>query len=184
VPGIHRSSDFSYCKVITEALLIFSEDALSGAENGLQSLQEMLRTIDNAENGNGDSYDLDTLKQSLESKLNDDFNTAQAIAVLFDELKKIRKQINSGGTPKNIDEIQNFLHDFVDGVLGLWPEEEEVTSSKNDKTEQLIELLIDIRSRARHNKNFKLSDTIRDRLKDLDIKLMDNPEGTEYSISK
>ena len=159
----------------------FSEDALSGAENGLRSLQEMINTITNAEDGSADAYDLETLKNSLESKLNDDFNTAQAIAVLFEELKSIRKQINSGDIPENIGDIKEFLKNFVDGVLGLWPQKGD-SSAGDDKTKQLIELLINIRNNARHEKNFELSDTIRDRLEELDIKLMDSPEGTEYKI--
>lgn len=159
----------------------FSEDALSGAENGLRSLQDMLRVIDNAPKGSGDAYGLDEFKRSLESKLNDDFNTAQAIAVLFEELKVIRKQINGGDTPKNIEAIQEFLRNFVDDVLGLWPEEKQ-SSAGDDKTKDLLELLIDIRRNARHEKNFELSDMIRDRLEELDIKLMDSPEGTEYKI--
>lgn len=158
----------------------FSEDALAGAENGLHSLQDMLRTIDNENVGSGDDYDLESLKITLESKLNDDFNTAQAIAVLFEELKVLRKQINSGQTPANIADIKAFLHDFVDGVLGLWPKEQ--TQTGDDKTEQLIELLIEIRNNARHEKNFDLSDMIRDRLEEIDIKLMDSPEGTEYKL--
>jgi len=159
----------------------FSEDALSGAENGLRSLQEMINTITNAEDGSANAYDLESLKTSLESKLNDDFNTAQAIAVLFEELKIIRKQINSGDIPENIGDIKEFLKNFVDGVLGLWPQEGD-SSAGDDKTKQLIELLINIRNNARHEKNFELSDTIRDRLEELDIKLMDSPEGTEYKI--
>ncbi|MDZ7657925.1 cysteine--tRNA ligase [Fodinibius sp.] len=159
----------------------FSEDALSGAENGLRSLQEMIKTIDRADGGSEDAYDLKSLKTELESKLNDDFNTAQAIAVLFEELKTLRKQINSGDIPENIDDIKKFLRDFVDGVLGLWPQEDQ-SSAGDDKTHDLIELLIDIRNNARHEKNFELSDTIRDRLEELDIKLMDSPEGTDYKI--
>ena len=161
----------------------FSEDALSGAENGLQSLQEMLQLIGKQQQGTGPAYDLDDLRQTLESKLNDDFNTAQAIAVLFEELKTIRQQINSGKTPENIGDIKQFLNDFVDGVLGLWPHEQNTTTT-SDKTEDLVKLLIDIRNKARHNKNFELSDAIRDRLEELDIKLMDSPEGTEFRIGQ
>ena len=161
----------------------FSEDALSGAENGLHSLQEMLQLIDKQQQGTGAAYNLDNLRQTLESKLNDDFNTAQAIAVLFEELKTIRKQINSGKTPENIGDIKQFLHDFIDGVLGLWPHEQDTTTT-SDKTEDLVKLLIDIRNKARHNKNFELSDAIRDRLEELDIKLMDSPEGTEFRIGQ
>ena len=161
----------------------FSEEALSGAENGLHSLQDMVRIIDRQNGGAAEAYDLEALKQKLESKLNDDFNTAQAIAVLFDELKVIRKAINRGETPENISDIQDFLHDVVDGVLGLWPQQGN-NNTGNDKTAQLIELLIEIRNNARHQKNFELSDAIRDRLEELDIKLMDSPEGTEYKITK
>lgn len=159
----------------------FSEEALSSAESGLQNLQEMLQTIDKAEPGDGETYDLESLKKTLESKLNDDFNTAQSIAVLFEELKKIRKHINQDDVPENIDDIKQFLHDFVDGVLGLWPQTESASKSE-DKTQKLVELLIEIRKKARQEKNFELSDAIRDRLDDMEIKLMDNPEGTEYKI--
>ena len=160
----------------------FSEEALASAESGLRTLQDILRLIDKTEKGSGDAYDLKTLKESVESKLNDDFNTAQAIAVLFEELKTIRKQFNSGQPPENIRDIKQFLHNFVDGVLGLWPEAEATAQTGDDKTQQLIDLLIDIRNKARHEKNFELSDAIRDRLEELDIKLMDSPEGTEFKI--
>ncbi len=159
----------------------FSEDALDGAESGLQNLQDMIRNIEEAGEGEGDSYDLDALKSSLEEKLNDDFNTAQSIAVLFEELKKIRKAINGGNTPANIAEIRNYLRDFVDGVLGLWPEEEG-GSTAGDKTEELVELLIEMRNKARKEKNFELADSIRDRLADMGVELMDSPEGTSFKI--
>lgn len=161
----------------------FSEEALSSAENGLQNLQDMLQTIDKAEEGTGEAYELASLRKTLEGKLNDDFNTAQSIAVLFEELKDIRKRINQDDTPKNIDDIKLFLHDFVDGVLGLWPKEEKAAGSE-DKVDALIELLIEIRNRARKEKNFELSDAIRDRLEEVGIKLMDSPEGTEYKINQ
>lgn len=161
----------------------FSEEALEGAENGLKNLQEMLLTIDSIQEGTGDTYQLDELKATLESKLNDDFNTAQVIAILFEELKKIRKQINGDNTPENIDAIKQFLHDFVDGVLGIWPQSVTATDSGNNKTEQLVELLIELRSHARNDKNFELADIIRDRLNEMNIELMDNPDGTEFKIN-
>ncbi|HKK44113.1 MAG TPA: cysteine--tRNA ligase [Balneolaceae bacterium] len=159
----------------------FSEEALSGAESGLQNLQDMLLTIEKTSDGSGETYDLASMKKNLESKLNDDFNTAQSIAVLFEELKSIRKRINKDDIPENIEDIKQFLHDFVEGVLGLWPEEESASGSE-DKTGKLVELLIELRNKARREKNFELSDAIRDRLEELNIKLMDNPEGTEYKI--
>ncbi len=159
----------------------FSEDALSAAENGLQNLHDMLITITDAGTGSGASFDLDSLKIKLERKLNDDFNTAQAIAVLFEELKTLRKQINDGETPGNLDAVKDFLYDFVNGVLGLWPEKQ---VNSDDKTGPLVELLIEMRNEARRNNNFEQADAIRDRLGELGIELMDNPGGTDYRIKK
>ncbi len=158
----------------------FSEDALDGAESGLRNLQNIIRLLRQTDSGNAKEYDLTSLKEKLEAKLNDDFNSAQAIAVLFEELKKLRKSVNQGEIPKNLEEVNTFLKKFVDGVLGIWPEEE--ASSGNNKTEQLVELLIDLRTRARENKNFELADAIRDRLSEMSIELMDMPEGTEFKI--
>lgn len=160
----------------------FSEDALSGAENGLNSLQDMIHDIMAADSGSAPAYDIESLKNKLESKLNDDFNTAQAIAVLFEELKKLRKQINGNKTPENIAEIHGYLKSFVDGVLGLWPEEK--SAGDGEITRQLIEIMIDMRNEARKEKNFDLADTIRDCLNEVGIELMDSPEGTDYEITR
>ncbi|HKK26033.1 MAG TPA: DALR domain-containing protein, partial [Gracilimonas sp.] len=157
----------------------FSEEALGGAETGLKNLQSMINTIENAEAGNGEAYDLDKLKNSVEGVMNDDFNSAQAIAILFEQLKEIRKHITDNHSPSNLEEIKVFLHDFVDGVLGIWPQESE---SNEELTKGLIELLIEIRKDARNNKNFELSDKIRDDLKDLGVQLMDGKEGTSFEI--
>lgn len=157
----------------------FSEDALSGAETGLKNLHSMIKTIENATAGNGEAFDLNGLKESVESVMNDDFNSAQAIAILFDQLKEIRKQITDKKTPSNIGEIKEFLHDFVDGVLGIWPQD---GGGNEELTKGLIELLIDIRKDARSNKNFELSDKIRDDLKEMGVQLMDGKEGTSFEI--
>lgn len=157
----------------------FSEDALSGAETGLKNLHSMIKTIESAENGSGESYDIEGLKNSVEGVMNDDFNSAQAIAILFEELKEIRKKITDNQTPSNIDDIREFLHEFVDGVLGIWPQE---GGGNEELTKGLVELLIEIRKDARDNKNFELSDKIRDDLKDLGVQLMDGKEGTTFDI--
>ena len=160
----------------------FTEEALASAEQGLSNLQDMIHTIEQAAPGDGQPFDIDALADALEQRMNDDFNTAQAIAVLFEQLKELRKQINNGEAPENLDQLRELLEDFVDGVLGLWPEQEEQAVT-GDKTEELIELLIDLRTKAREQKNFEQADKIRDELKDLGIELMDNPDGTEYEFN-
>ena len=158
----------------------FSEDALEAAETGLKNLHSMITTIEKAEAGTGSKFDIEKLKSSFDSALNDDFNSAQAIAVLFDQLKTLRKQISDGSSPANLEEVKVMLHSMIDDVLGIWPSES--AGGNEELTSGLVELLIEIRKDARTNKDFVLSDKIRDDLKELGVQLMDGKDGTTFSI--
>lgn len=159
----------------------FSEEALSAAETGMKNLHSIVEAIMKADNGSGSPYDIDAFKADFEGAMNDDFNSAQAIAVLFDHLKKVRKQITEGNSPSNLSDIHSLLKVFVDDVLGIWPNSEN-SGSNGELTKGLVELLIEIRKDARTNKDFALSDKIRDDLKELGVQLMDGKEGTTFSI--
>ncbi len=158
----------------------FSEEALEAAETGLKNLHSMISTISKAEPGTYEAFDIDALKSAFEAVMNDDFNTAQAIAVLFEHLKEIRKRINDGTSPSNLGELNIFLHTIIEEVLGIWPGED--GSGNLQLTGGLVDLLIEIRKEARTNKDFALSDKIRDDLKDLGVQLMDGKDGTTFSI--
>ena len=161
----------------------FSEEALASAENGLRNLQDMVRLIGNTQAGSDDQYDLTTFKDDIEGHLNDDFNSPAALASLFEHLRDLRHQIHQGSRPSNLEEIKSFIKGIVDDVLALWPSEEEQGQIGGVQiTNELIELLIEIRTEARKNKNFELADTIRDRLKELGVELLDTKQGTTYEI--
>ncbi len=162
----------------------FSEQALNSAEQGLETLQSILLLIENAAPGPGKKIDLRTFKSSVEEKLNDDFNTAKAIAVLFDQLKSIKKQINEGNTPENIEKVCDFLKKIAADVLGIWPKNEHFEQKGTDKTDDLIEILIDLRNSARRDKQFEIADEIRNQLTDQGIELHDAPGKTTYSLKK
>lgn len=158
----------------------FSEEALEGAEAGLKNLHQMLADIEQAGDGTGEIYNLDTFKNEVESALNNDFNTAQAIAILFENLRNLRRQITDGNAPSNLNRVKAFLRSIIGDVLGIWPEK---TDAGNEElTANLIELLIEIRKQARADKNFALSDKIRDDLNALGVQLMDGKDGTTFSI--
>ena len=72
------------------------------------------------------------------------------------------------------------MNAFVFDVLGL--EDEKVSNSNNDKLEGTVTMLIEMRKQARENKNFALSDQIRDQLIALGIQLKDGKEGTTFSV--
>ncbi len=158
----------------------FSEDALAASETGLKNLHSMISAIEKAEVGSGKAVDIEAFKTAFEATLNDDFNSAQAIAVLFEHLKDIRKRITDNDIPSNLPELKIFLHTIIEEVLGIWPTASE--GNKSGLTEGLIELLIEIRKEARTSKNFALSDKVRDDLKELGVQLMDGKDGTTFSI--
>jgi len=115
--------------------------------------------------------------------LDDDFNTPQALAVLFDFNKEANTLLNSGqplggGTLKAIDDLYRELGN---GILGIVPDELGAPASAGLETE-LIQLLLDLRAEARARKDWGDSDAIRDRLAEIGILLEDRPEGTSWRL--
>jgi cysteinyl-tRNA synthetase len=157
----------------------FSENALEAAETGLKNLHSMINTIYKAEAGNGEEYPVDKFRSDFESVMNDDFNSAQGIAVLFEHGKEIRKQVTTGKSPSNLNEVKALLKSIADGVIGIWPTND---GGNSNLTGGLVDLLIDIRKDARVNKDFALSDKIRDDLKAIGVQLKDGKDGTTYEL--
>lgn len=128
------------------------------------------------------SLDISGWKQLCYDAMNDDFNTPILIAQLFEgvrfiNLLKEEKEI------LNTADLQLFtktMQAFVFDVLGL---EEEKSNGNTDKLEGVVNMLIGMRKQARDNKDFALSDQIRDQLIALGIQLKDGKEGTTFSIN-
>lgn len=129
------------------------------------------------------------LDKKFMEAMDEDMNTPQALAVIFDQIKETKKfsvNISSGEEAEALNYSYNSLRKKLEEVLGivLFMEEENKNFKNNDKlTGNLIELLIKLRADARKEKNFKLSDEIRDNLKELGIEIQDNKDGTTgYTI--
>ena len=129
------------------------------------------------------------LDKKFMEAMDEDMNTPQALAVIFDQIKETKKfsvNVSSGEEAGALNYSYNSLGKKLEEVLGieLVLEEENKNFKNNDKlTGNLIELLIKLRADARKEKNFKLSDEIRDNLKELGIEIQDNKDGTTgYTI--
>ncbi len=160
----------------------FSEPALEAAETGLNNLQDMVRVISSSEGGNGDAFDAQGFREAFNACMDDDFNTAQAIAVLYEWLKPWRARIQKGDHPSNSGEVQQVLRDAVDTVLGIWPEDK--PSNDAGVVPGLMELILKLRAGARADKNWPVADQIRDSLKQLDVVVEDTPNGPVYKLPK
>jgi len=81
----------------------------------------------------------------------------------------------------SFNNFRSLVNAFVFDVLGL--KNEELNAANNDRLDGVLQLLIDMRMEARANKDFALSDKIRDELLALGIQLKDGKEGTSYSLN-
>ena len=117
---------------------------------------------------------LEERKQEFITAMEDDLNTADALAAIFLLVRDINTEI-AKGVGKNTLNAFADMFDQLTGVLGL------VYNRKNDSLDSEIEALIEERTAARKNKDFKTADEIRDRLKEMGITLEDTPQGVKWS---
>lgn len=164
--------------------LDFSNEALEAAEKGYKKLAATLSEAKKmlpASSGtiNQELTDeLNRLRESLYTCMCDDFNTAKTLAVLFEMSSRLNdfkngvRKINEVDTETFSTFKSNYIN-FMEQVLGLAEEVE----SNNNLLEGTINVLIALRKKAREDKNFALSDKIRDDLKAMGIQLMDGKDG-------
>lgn len=164
------------------SILDFSDDAIVAAEKGYKRLMEALSLLKDLPTSAQSSVAIEDWKQLCYDAMNDDFNTPILIAHLFEGVRYINV-IKDGKETITAEDLASFttaIEAFVFEVLGL--ENEKIADGSNDKLEGTIQLLIDMRKQARENKNFALSDQIRDQLLALGIQLKDGKEGTTFSL--
>jgi len=163
------------------SILDFSSTAIEAAEKGYNKLMEAIKTLDVIQTGNQSSFDVSEWSQKCYDAMNDDFNTPVLIAQLFDAVKHINA-IKDGKASITIDDLVSFkklIHSFVFDVLGI---ENTDANQGSDKLDGVVEMLINMRKEARENKDWALSDKIREELKELGIQLKDGKDGTSYTI--
>lgn len=163
------------------SILDFSDEALKAAEKGHQRLIEAMSLLANLPTASTSSIDLASWKQACYEAMNDDFNSPILISQLFEAVKWINsiKEGLQTITAADLAELQRAMNAFVWDVLGLSP------ATSNGNTEALdgvMQLVIKMRNQARADKNWNLSDLIRDELQALGIQLKDGKEGTSYTL--
>ncbi len=162
----------------------FSNEALQAAEKGFRKLMNALTEVGNLSYpGEGEvkaelDNEINVLCDDCYKHMSDDFNTARTLASLFELSSKIyafRNKQEDIASIKAItfERMAKTYQSFIIDVLGLKAEEEGQDSKIND----VVGLLIELRNDARANKDYQLSDTIRDRLAEKGIKLKDEKDG-------
>jgi cysteinyl-tRNA synthetase len=164
------------------SILDFSSDALEASEKGYLKLMEALSSLANLSTQNSSSINISEWKQKCYAAMNDDFNTPVLISHLFEGVKFINqiKEDKASITAEDLVIFAATMNAFVFDVLGLL---NDVKEQSSDKIDGVVALLIKLRKEARENKEWDLSDQIRDELLALGIQLKDGREGTTYSMS-
>ena len=164
------------------SIVDISERAIEASEKGFNRLNDGIQKLDKLIPSSIESeFDITAWKEKCYNALNDDFNSPLLIAHLFDSVKYInatfnnKQQINS----HDLKELKKLIHVFFNDVLGLKP----IETSKNNQLEGLLDVLSQIRDKARNSKDFETSDLIRDSLSKLNIQVNDTNEGSTFKIN-
>jgi len=163
------------------SVLDFSDDAILAAEKGHSRLMEAMQVLKEIKANSTSTLNIADWRATAYEAMNDDFNTPILIAQLFEGVRFINL-MNDGSATLIQDDLTLFtktMSAFIYDVLGL---QNEKAASNNDKLEGIVNMLINMRNEARANKDFAMSDQIRDQLTALGIQLKDGKEGTTFSI--
>ena len=166
------------------SVLDFSNEALLASEKGYNKLMESIRILETLSSSSITSdFNVESWKENCYNAMNDDFNSPVLIAELFSVVKFINqvKDGKSSVSKKDLEIIKNSVNVFVFEILGL-QNLNESTNQHKEKLEETLELLIKMRSDARANKDFELSDKIRNELDEIGIQLKDSKGGTTFKI--
>ncbi|GAL61356.1 cysteine--tRNA ligase [Algibacter lectus] len=165
------------------SVLDLTNDGLLASEKGFYRLMDAVNLLEKLEVSKASTININAWRQSCYDAMNDDFNSPILIANLFEAAKYIN-QIKEGKetiSAEDLATLTNTMNIFVFDVLGL--ENVVKNDSGTDKLTGAVNVLIKLRQEARANKDFALSDKIRDELAEAGILLKDGKDGTTYSVN-
>jgi cysteinyl-tRNA synthetase len=168
--SVHYRNPINY----SEELLENTAAAFDRIKTSYQNLKHRLEMSANLNEQKQEWFDkMAALRTQFIEEMDDDFNTANAVSVLFELSKQANYYLLEKST--SVEVINAFLKELEElaNVLGLNLQNEELLDEE-------IEALIQKRIEARKNRDFQLSDQIRDQLKEMNIILEDTPQGTRW----
>ncbi len=166
----------------------FNDDSIAASSQGLDRLvntrDELQRALNDAVDGDvsDDVKDVvDSYKALFEQEMDDDFNTPAAIGQLFNYTREINSRLAQRLSKQCIETFYDSFTSMAADVLAILPEAKSETMMAADP---FIDLLVELRKELREQKNWHLSDVVRDKLTDLGILLKDARDGSQWSYKK
>ena len=187
--GSHKSLEQAYSPMTIRFFILqahyrstvdFSNEALQGAEKGMTKLMNAIDTLEGIAPSKESSIDVETYKTKFYDAINDDFNTPILIAHMFDVVKQINTIAAGNGSlnESSKTDLTKLMSDFCFDILGLKKIE---AASENGMTDDVMEVVLNLRKLAKDNKDWTTADLIRDELAKLNITVTDSKDGASWS---
>jgi cysteinyl-tRNA synthetase len=151
--------------------LTYSEEAMAAGKSGADRLRNAVEAKDNAD---GEVLDGSSYRERFITAMDEDFNTSQGVALLFNLAREINRASDAGGSVSGAKDVLRELS----GVLGLRLDAS--PASDTMAAAPFIELLIELRKDLRAAKQYEIADRVRTGLADKGITLEDGPSGTTW----
>jgi len=189
--GDHKMLEQAYTPMVIRFFILqahyrstldFSNEALQASEKGLNRLLNAVTTLDKIQAGVSSSIDVGSLAEQCSKAMEDDMNTAKLAGKLLGGINQINKLVEGSETitAEDLDRLRLLYQSWVFAVLGLELPDE--SGKGNQITGDLIELILQLRSDAKSNRDFETADRIRNELTSLGITVKDRKDGADWEI--
>ncbi len=172
----------------------FSNDALVAAEKGLQKLMQGISDLDRIVVSPQCDAETEKLVKELRQKcydaMNDDFATPLVLSYLFEACSTINKLIDHKATicADCLKELKEVMHLFAEDILGLSTLNAQLSTGGNADREEafgkVVDMVLDLRAKAKANKDWATSDQIRDELAAAGFEVKDTKDGVTWKLNK
>ena len=187
--GEHESLDQAYNPMTIRFFILqahyrstidFSNEALQASDKGMNKLMTAIDTLEGITTSNESSLNVEDYKQKFYDAINDDFNSPILIAHMFDVVKQINSIAGGNGSLNEAskNDLMKLMNDFCFDILGLKKIESETEDGLSD---EIMEVVLDLRKQAKENKDWNTADFIRDELAKLNITVKDSKDGASWT---
>ena len=162
----------------------FSNDALKAAEKAYERIMDGWHRLNDLQAGETTTAKLDNYRKRCAEAMNDDLNTPNVIATLFDACKAIN-QVNDGHatmSQADLDELKSVFQTYLFDVLGVRDNAAGGESVNLEPYQKAVDLLLKIRQNAKAAKDWATSDLIRDKMNEAGFDVKDTKDGFEWKV--
>ncbi len=164
----------------------FSSEALEAAEKGLARMQESYSRLMKLQASQNSTVEIGNLRERCQEAMDDDLNSPIVISHLFDSARAINTVYDGKGTisSEDLEELRSVWKTFAMDILGLRMEDSSATGDNSNLTayKGAVDMLLQMRLKAKQNKDWTTSDYIRDQLTALGFSIKDTKDGFDWTL--